>query len=300
MFTRLRTTWFAGSGALVLVLALSGAVLGANVLTGASGPTPEEVFDPIAEVDTTGTFEDLDGDGVDDDCDEEVLADPVAEASAEAAVDTDGDGEVSVSEAAHSDRTGGKNCNHGGYVSQVAQDQCDGGTTDEAEELTEPTPTGEPVIEVALEPNDEDEPAEVDEEADEAEETADCDAEEDEVAEEAETEDAEACEEVAAPTFDPEALGEAGGFGRYVSSVAQSDAVGGKNCNHGGAVSEAVKAAKDAAREAREAAKAERAAERSAERAAAKAEREAQRAERQAAKAAKHGNGKGQGKGRGH
>jgi hypothetical protein len=43
-----------------------------------------------------------------------------------------------------------------------------------------------------------------------------------------------------------------------VSEVAQSDAVGGKNCNHGGAVSEAAHqnhAARDAAKAARNAAK---------------------------------------------
>ena len=51
--------------------------------------------------------------------------------------------------------------------------------------------------------------------------------------------------------------------GAVVSVVAQSDAVGGKNCNHGGAVSEAShkdnearKAARDEAKAARDAARA--------------------------------------------
>ena len=259
MSTRLRTTWLAGAGAAFLVMALSGAVMGASLLT-AFGPTSEEEFDPIAEVDTTRTFEDVDGDGVDDDCDSEVVPDPDAEAAATAAVDLDGDGVVSVAEAAQSARIGGPNCNHGGYVSFVA------GEADETDDA------------------DETEPAETTE-----------------------------CEEVPAPAFDPAVLDTPGGFGSYVSSVAQSDAVGGKNCNHGGAVSAAVKVAKDAAAVLRQAAKAERAAERAAsaeeraaqrseQRAAARAERDAKKADRAAAKA-KHGKpahaGQGNGKGRG-
>lgn len=259
MFTRLRTTWLAGAGAAFLVMALSGAVMGASLLT-AAGPTSEEEFDPIAEVDTTRTFEDVDGDGIDDDCDSEVVPDPDAEAAALAAVDLDGDGVVSVSEAAQSARIGGVNCNHGGYVSQVA------GESDETDDA------------------DETEPAE-----------------------------STTCEEVPAPVFDPAVLGAPGGFGSYVALVAQSDAVGGKNCNHGGAVSAAVKAAKDAATILRQAAKDERVAERTAaaeartaqrseQRAAAKVERDAMKAERAAGRAkadkaaqAGHGNGKGRG-----
>jgi hypothetical protein len=61
--------------------------------------------------------------------------------------------------------------------------------------------------------------------------------------------------------------------GKAVSEVAQSDAVGGKNCNHGGAVSEAAKKDHAADKEARDAAKAARAA----DRAAAKAARDAAR-----------------------
>ena len=50
------------------------------------------------------------------------MADPVAAAAALAAADLDHDGTISVSEAARSGWTGGKNCNHGGYVSGVAHD----------------------------------------------------------------------------------------------------------------------------------------------------------------------------------
>lgn len=238
MQSRLRTPWVAGAGALLLVLTLSGAVLGANTLV--TGPTPEEVTDPLV-VDTTSTWEDVDGNGIDDDCQETAaVADAEAVLTALAGIDTDGDGTISVEEAAHSDWTGGPNCNHGGFVSFVAHEQ---GTDDE-------------------------------------------DAEEDETDEEAPAD--EACVATVVEAFDPTVMT----FGQYVSTVAQSDAVGGKNCNHGGAVSDAVHAAQELAREARDAAKAERAAERdaakaerAAERAAAKAERDAAKAERKAGKA---------------
>jgi hypothetical protein len=71
--------------------------------------------------DTTLTFEDLDGNGVDDDCQDAVVPDAEAAAAALLATDLDGDGKVSVSEAAQSGWTGGKNCNHGGYVRGVAK-----------------------------------------------------------------------------------------------------------------------------------------------------------------------------------
>ena len=56
MVNRLRSGWLAGSGALVLVLTFSGSVMGTPLVT-----------------DTTATFEDVDGDGVDDDCREAAL-----------------------------------------------------------------------------------------------------------------------------------------------------------------------------------------------------------------------------------
>ncbi len=99
--------------------------------------------------------------------------------------------------------------------------------------------------------------------------------------------------EVPAPPFDPAIFNGPGAFGAYVSSVANSDAVGGKNCNHGGAVSAAVKAAKAAARAERDAAKA-----------AARAERDAAKAERQAnktlAKAVRNATKQSKGKGHGN
>lgn len=241
MFTRLRSTWMAGGGAMVLVLVVSGAVAAASVLTAVRAPVADPIEPPEVVVDTTRTFEDLDGDGVDDDCDDEVVEDAEAATAAVEAVDLNGDGVVSVSEAAQSDWTAGTNCNHGGYVSIVAHGQCD--ATEPVDETTEPADGDEEAVEACLEePEDEDETAPEDEEAVEAE-----------------------CEDVAPPERDLEDTAP-NAHGTWVSSVAQSDAVGGKNCNHGGAVSEAAKKDQEAAKEARDAAKAERDAERQAAR----------------------------------
>jgi hypothetical protein len=209
MFARIRSRLLAGGGGLALTLAMAGVVAGATVITTlVSAPTTPTG----TAADTTATFEDLDGNGVDDDCQTDVTANPSAAASAQAAVDENGDGTISVTEAAHSDRTGGANCNHGGYVSSVAQDE---DTADETTDETtcETTPTVEDPA-----------PAEVVDPAD----------------------------------LLPNAHGKA------VSSVAQLPVVGGKNCNHGGAVSEAAKKDQEAARAARDARKAAAAAARDA------------------------------------
>lgn len=255
MLTRLRTPGLAVSAALLLVLAVAGTTLGATVLVGSQSVDTED----SPTVDTALTWEDLDGDGIDDDCDDEVVPDPEAVAASDAAADTDGDGVISVDEAARTDRIGGPDCNHGGYVDGVAD------ALDEDEDT------------------DEDEETEEDEESEEE-------------------QPAEPCEADEIPPFDPVLFNGPGAFGAYVSSIAASDVVGGKNCNHGGAVSEAVKAAREAAREARDAeraaARAERdaaKAERAAERAAAKAERAAAKAERAAGKGGGNGKGKGGG-----
>lgn len=239
MKRRVRTGWLAGSGAMALVLALTGSVMGATLVT-----DTEPAETPVV-------FTDLDGNGVDDVCQEAVVADPDAAAAAFAAADLDADGTISVTEAAHSGWTSGTHCNHGGYVSQVAtaaDEACDEGTTDPAVEVTATTDA--------------------------------CTDVEDEETDEATTEDA-VCVPVAAPALDPSFDATApGAHGAWASLVAASDAVGGKNCNHGGAVSEAVKKDQEAAKAARDAARAERAAEREA----AKAERDAAKAERAAAR----------------
>jgi hypothetical protein len=230
MLTRLRSTWLAGGGALLLALSVTGFVAGATLVADTDplvGPA-----EPVLETpDTTLTFEDVDGDGVDDDCDDAVVADQIAADAANAALDANADGVVSVSEAAHSDRVGGPNCNHGGYVSMVAQtsvDECD--DADAAEDADETDPeAGAEELDEAETPADES----ADACADETEEAADETAPEPAVCE---TPVEEPAPEEEAPTdTSPNAHGKA------VSDVAKSDAVGGKNCNHGGAVSEAAK-----------------------------------------------------------
>jgi hypothetical protein len=208
---RLRSSWLASAGAVVLVLLFAGLAAGRVVLTEDAPAVPE-----VTTPDTTASFEDLNGNGIDDVCEEAgtVVPDPTAAASAETAVDENADGVISVPEAAHSDRTGGANCNHGGYVSWVAEGSSDATTEEAAAPTTE-------------------------------------------------------CVPVAPPERDPALDEQKNGHGKWVSTVAQSEATGGKNCNHGGAVSEAAK--KDHAAEA-------------AARAAAKAEREAARAEAKATK----------------
>ena len=76
---------------------------------------------------TLSTFEDLNGNGIDDDCETAVTGDAAAVTAAMAALDVNADGVISVTEAAHSSWVGGVNCNHGGYVSWVAHDSdaCD-------------------------------------------------------------------------------------------------------------------------------------------------------------------------------
>src|SRR4029079_12194105 len=131
MVRRLRTTSFAGFGAILLALIVSGMVAAASLLTAIAAPEPDPVGPAV--VDTSQTFEDANGNGIDDDCETDVVADETAAAAANTAADLNGDGTVSVSEAAQSGRVGGQNCNHGGYVSQVAHDTCgdetDAGTT---------------------------------------------------------------------------------------------------------------------------------------------------------------------------
>ena len=275
MTHRLRTGWLAGTGALVLLLSLSGGVLGATLVTDTTDGT--EVTEPV---DTTATFEDLDGNGIDDDCDEAVAENPEAAAAAFTAADVDADGTISVSEAAQTGWTGGANCNHGGYVNGVAR-------ADEAA-------CEEPVVEEA--------PAEAivataDEPVDEVEEVAECEPTETEVTEDdAAKAEATVCEVVEAPVADPALDPTApNSHGAWMAWVAGSEAVGGKNCNHGGAVSEAAKQDQEAARAERDAAKAARAAERAADKAQRAAARELGAQEREAAKAARS-SAKGQGK----
>lgn len=201
MLARLRTTAFAWTGAMILALSASGLVAAANLVGDTS--TTDQTTTPPAATDTTTSFVDLNGDGIADSCQTDVVADPTAADAALKAADTNGDGTISVDEAAHTDWVGGPNCNHGGYVSGVAgASGGDQGTTDQ----TGDTPDQNTA------PN------------------ADCQVPPP-VTPTTTTGDQ-------APTdASPNAHGLA------VSTVAQSAAVGGKNCNHGGAVSEAAHSA---------------------------------------------------------
>jgi hypothetical protein len=193
MLNRLRSLWLAGGGAALLVLSLSGIVAAAALVADTTEtPTTSDPVagDPAETPDTTLTFEDIDGNGIDDDCqDVAALEDPVAAAAAFTAEDLDGDGTISTSEAAQSGGTGGTNCNHGGYVSGVAKG-------DEGDAQTEDAPGECVIVGAPVAPT------------------------------------------VTEPVVDPAP----NAHGKAVLLVAQSDAVGGKNCNHGGAVSEAAKA----------------------------------------------------------
>jgi len=139
MLFRLRSTVLAGGGALLLVLSLSGVVAAASILTALAAPVADPT-EPVA-ADTTATFEDINGDGIDDDCQTDVVETPGAGDTARAAIDLNGDWQISVSEAAQSGWIGGKNCNHGGYVSGVAH-ACDATAPAEA------PATGEEIVPV--------------------------------------------------------------------------------------------------------------------------------------------------------
>jgi hypothetical protein len=295
MYRRLRATSLASGGALALVLVVSGMVAAASILTAIAAPVPDGQETEV--VDTTATFEDLDGNNVDDDCQDAVLADETAAAAAEAAADLNGDGTISVSEAAQSGRVGGKNCNHGGYVSSVAHGTCDAATTDTTDgtDATEGDATNADEAEADADAADESDAEDANE--DDATDASTSDCETTDATDATTTEDTAAECDATAPTdeesstdgtetTDPEAQDETTdtvptSHGQVVRDVAKSDAVGGKNCNHGGAVSEASHKDNEARKAEREAAKAAR-----------EAAREAAKAAREAAKGT-HGKGHG-------
>jgi hypothetical protein len=238
MLHKLRSTWLAGAGAVLLVLSMTGLAAAATLV---DDTTPA----------TLATFEDLNGNGIDDDCETAVTADAAAVTLAMAAVDVNVDGVISTTEAAHSGWVGGENCNHGGYVSTVAHSSAD--TCDEAEAPEATTDEDE------SDGSDEDSNhAAIETSTGTAPVAADCSVDAPEAAEsDAAKEAARAACEAALAAGTTVAL-----TPMTHVELAQSDVVGGKNCNHGGAVSEANKAAKAekmaaklAAREARQAAR---------------------------------------------
>jgi hypothetical protein len=264
MLARFRSFSLAGGGALALTVMLSGVVAAATVLAVVAAPAPAA---PVAG--TAASFVDLDGNGVDDRCQTAVVADPVAAASAEIAADLNADGAISVTEAAQSGRVGGTNCNHGGYVSTVAHGTCAAPAT--ADSSTAPDPEAE-TSDASTEPVAANDAADLSC----AETAASADPGEADKAIKDETPAvcvAPVVTTPAAPVVSVIVDPAPNAHGKAVSLVAQSDAVGGKNCNHGGAVSAAAKKDHDAAKSARDVAK---------------AARDAARAARKAAHAAKH------------
>ena len=198
---------------------------------------------------TLATFEDLNGNGIDDDCETAVSANPDAVTTAMAAVDANADGVISTTEAAHSDWVGGMNCNHGGYVSTIARSTSDCDESDAPEGTTDESDgAGDEFDHAAIETSTGIAPVATDcsQDAPAADET--------DTAKDVARAACEAALAAGTPVVLPAMT--------HVE-LAQSDVVGGKNCNHGGAVSDANKAAKAerdaaklAAREARQAAKA--------------------------------------------
>jgi hypothetical protein len=208
MLNRLRSTWLAGGGAVLLVLSMAG-MSAAAVL---AADTPTVVTDPAEPVviDTSRTFEDVNGDGIDDDCAvSPVVADAPAAAAAFLLVDTDHDGTISTTEAAHSDWVGGVNCNHGGFVSWVSN-----GSGEETDETDETEATDAAVSPTLLTFED-----------------VNGDGIDDDCAASAVTADPAA----AAAAF---LLVDTNADGKIsTTEAAHSTWVGGKNCNHGGFVS---------------------------------------------------------------
>ena len=260
MVTRLRSRWLAGGAALLLVMSLSGMAAAATLVSDTTDPLVTPGDPATVTTDTTQTFEDLDGNGVDDDC--QAVAPttlPDVAAAAFAAVDLDGNGTISTSEAAQSDWIGGTNCNHGGYVSGVAgaSGGCDQADAPEAAETSDGT-KGE-----ADQAQGQDGQGQDENDAAAGTTTVtsptDCSTDTPTTGTDSAAKDAAraACE-AALAAGTPIVLAPM----THVQ-LAQSDVVGGKNCNHGGAVSDANKAAKAerdaaklAAKQAREAAKA--------------------------------------------
>lgn len=243
MLHRSRNAWLAGGGALLLVLSMSGLAGAANLVADTTTPTP-------------ATFVDVNGNGIADTCETAVTADTIAAAAALTAADLDGDGTISVTEAAQSGWVGGVNCNHGGYVSSVAgtsTDTCD--ATDQSAGDSQDSQNSQNATENANEGSTDSTNEDAIDQATDASTTT---------VSTVTTTTTPACSQTTTdtsttapttavcPVVAPVApVGGApvvntspNAHGLAVSTVANSTAVGGKNCNHGGAVSEAAHAAK--------------------------------------------------------
>jgi hypothetical protein len=239
MLHRSRPAWLAAGGALLLILSMSGIAAAATIVSDTTSGTQDTTL-PAGDNAPSVTFVDLNGNGIDDTCETAVTPDGIAATAALTAADLDGDGAISVSEAAQSGWVGGTECNHGGYVSSVAKtstdgcdqagdsgdttesadessgDAADGAAEDSGDQATDTSTITTSTTTTTCAPTSTDTAPTV------------CPV----VAPAAPTDGA-------APVVDPAS----NAHGVAVSTVAQSDAVGGKNCDHGGAVSEAAKAA---------------------------------------------------------
>jgi hypothetical protein len=224
------STWLAGGGAVLLVLSISGLAAAATIAKVGEDPT----VDPVT---TTHGFVDVNDDGIQDTCQTDVVVNAEIGAGAAALADLNHDGQISVSEAAQSWFIGGSNCNHGGYVSGVAHACGD----------TVPVVPVVPVVAVSS-PLTAGTTSTASCASDGSDETADA---------AADTTTPTVCVPPiapATPTVVPVVVTLPNDQGKTVSAVAHSTATGGKNCNHGGAVSEAAHqahAARDAARAAK-------------------------------------------------
>jgi hypothetical protein len=234
MLVRLRSTVLAWGGAMLLILSATGLVAAAS-LVGDTTLAP------------SSTFVDTNGDGIADSCQDAVVADQAAVDAAMLAADLNHDGTISVSEAAQTDWTGGLNCNHGGYVSTVARgsgDDCSAAGTTEG---STQAPAGSTETPDGADEGDQGEGGTDDAiEAPEAN-AGDCSTDSAEPTTQ-QTDTPTVCDTTTPEAPTAPAAGEQtptdtapNAHGKAVSTVAQDKtAVGGKNCNHGGAVSEAA------------------------------------------------------------
>jgi hypothetical protein len=239
---------------MILIVSATGLVAAAT-LVGDSAPTTAPTDPQPGVTDTTLTFQDANGDGIDDDCQTAVVADQVAVDAAMKAADTNGDGTISVSEAAHTDWIGGTNCNHGGYVSGVARasgedcttqtptsttDGSTGGSTDGTDAGT----TGGTTLVSAEDDQGSNEDQNTQDGTQTENDAADCQATTPTTTNTTTDQTPATCQATTpvapAPADQAPTDTAPNAHGMAVSQVAQSPAVGGKNCNHGGAVSEAA------------------------------------------------------------
>ncbi len=291
MSTRLRRTGLASAGALSLVLAASGLAaashftLATRPAADTQDPAADPLVDPAPVVDTTATWEDIDGNGIDDDCQTTpAVDDPTAAAAADLAADLNGDGVLSQSEAAQSARTGGKNCNHGGYVSAMAHAKHDCTTPPPVEPTTGDTTDTTTPTDATLTLATDDEQGEDANDNEQGEDQQGEDAEDQGEDADDQGEDAQDQGDSAESGDDAEDQGDEAKDGSGDSAACDADT---KVSDH--------QAAKDARLAAHDAAKAER----EAKKAEAKAARDAAKAERKASKAAAH-HAKHANKGRSH